>query len=168
MVDLTPMHVEEAVAPKKDGPDRKSTKVLGWDLDNYRPITLLKTEFKIMTKILLECLQSVAKILLRAKQTCSVKSQTIQRNLHLICMILEGAKDDKQATLINLDQSKALNRVDHHYLAAVLQAARFKLDFCQRISLLHHSSSTMVQVNGKRFRTFVFAYLAIGSELTIS
>lgn len=53
-------------------------------------------------------------------QTCAVKGQIIQSNLHLIRTMIEGVKDDDKAALINLDLSKAFDRVDHRYLDVVL------------------------------------------------
>lgn len=85
-------------------------------------------------------------------------------NLHLIHTILEVVKDNNQAALINLDYSKAFNRVDHQYLDAVLQVIRFKNNLCKWISLLHCSASAMVQVNGKCLCTFL-PYLLVSSEL---
>ena len=38
-------------------------------------------------------------------------------------MILEGIKDDTEAAMIYLDQSKAFDRVDHRLLATVLKTA---------------------------------------------
>ena len=129
----------------------------GGNLDNYRPITLLNTELKILAKILTERLQLVADRLLGPEQTCAVKGRTIQSNLHLIRTILEGVKDDDCAALINLDQSKAFDRVDHQYLATVLQAAGFKPDFCKWISLLYRAPSAVVQVNGKLSSVFALS-----------
>ena len=40
---------------------------------------------------------------------------SMQDNLHLVHVILEGLEDGTKATLINLDQSKALDRVDHQF-----------------------------------------------------
>ena len=37
--------------------------------------------------------------------------RSIQDNLHLICEVLEGIKDGTETALINLDQSKAFDRV---------------------------------------------------------
>ena len=48
-----------------------------------------------------------------------MKGRSIQDNLHLVRQILEGIEDDTEAALINLDQSKAFDRVDHRFLAAV-------------------------------------------------
>ena len=47
-------------------------------------------------------------------------------------------KDGTKAMLINLDQSKAFNRVDYRFLASVLETAGFKLEFCRWISMMLH------------------------------
>ena len=48
----------------------------------------------------------------------------------------------------NLDQSKAFDRVDHQFLASVLETAGFKSEFCRLISMMYHNSQAMVKVNG--------------------
>lgn len=122
----------------------------GWYLDDYRLITLLNAELKILAKILMGCFQSVAKSLLGLEQTCAVKRWTIQNNLHLICTILEGVKDDKQAAQIKLDQSKAFDRVGHQFLGAIR--------WIQTL-LLYHFPSSVVLVKGNCVRGFVLSRL---------
>ena len=70
-------------------------------------------------------LQLVISNLIGPKQTYTVKGRLIQDNMHLSCEILEGIEDGTKATLISLDQSKAFDRVDHRFLAAVLETAGF-------------------------------------------
>ena len=60
-----------------------------------------------------------------------MKGRSIQNNLHLVRQIPEGLKDDADAALINLDQSKVFDRVDHRFLAEVLKTAGFKPEFCR-------------------------------------
>lgn len=91
----------------------------------------------------MERLQSVVKILLDPEQNCTVKGRTVQSNLRMPRMILEGVEDVDEAALINLDKSKAFDRVEHHYLAAVLHIAGFKPD-------LQVDQLAVAQVNGKR------------------
>ena len=55
-----------------------------------------------------------------------MKGKSIQNNLHLVREIIERIEDDIDATLISLDQSKAFDRVDHQFLAVVLETTRFK------------------------------------------
>ena len=67
-------------------------------------------------------------------------------------MIVE--KVDGNAALINLDQSKAFDRVDHAFLEAVSSAAGFGLHFRTWICLLYASPRVRVAVNGVRSEPF--------------
>ena len=87
------------------------------DLDDYRPITLLNAELKILTRVLANRLQRVISDLIGPEQTFAVKGISIQDNQHLIRKVLEGVEDDTEAALISLDQSKAFDRADHRFLA---------------------------------------------------
>ena len=90
------------------------------ELDEYRLITLLNIELKILARVLANRLQLVVSDLVGPEQNYAVKGRSIQDNLHLICGILERTEDDTEAVLISLDQSKDFDRVDHRFLAAVL------------------------------------------------
>ena len=48
-------------------------------------------------------------------------------------------KDDTESALISLDQSKAFDRVDHRFLASVLETAGFKPEFRRWISMMYHN-----------------------------
>ena len=65
-----------------------------WEgLDDYRPITLLNTELKILARVLANRLQLVISNLIGSEQTFAVKGRSIQDNLHLIREVLEGIED---------------------------------------------------------------------------
>ena len=73
-----------------------------WEgLDDYRPITLLNTELKILARVLANRLQLVISDLIGPEQTFTVKGRSIQDNLHLIREVLEGIRDDTKAALIS-------------------------------------------------------------------
>ena len=73
-----------------------------WEgLDDYRPITLLNTELKILARVLANRLQRVISDLIGPEQTFAVKGRSIQDNLHLIREVLEGIEDDTEAALIS-------------------------------------------------------------------
>ena len=118
------------------------------ELDDYRPITLLNTELKILARVLANRLQLDISDLIGPEQNYAVKGISIRDNLHLVRQILEGIKDDTKAVLINLDQSKAFDRVDHRFLAAVLETAGFKPEFHKWISILYHNPQAVVQMKG--------------------
>ena len=133
---------------------KKGGRHVGEGLDDYRPITLLNTELKILARVLANRLQLVISDLVGPEQTFAVKGRSIQDNLHVIREVLEGIEDDTEAALISLDQSKALDRVDHRFLATVLETAGFKPQFRIWINMMYHNPQAVVQVNGRRSRVF--------------
>ena len=65
-----------------------------WEgLDDYRPITLLNIELKILARVLENRLQLVISDLIGPEETFAVKGRSIQDNLHLIREDLEGIED---------------------------------------------------------------------------
>ena len=123
---------------------RKKAGMFGGELDDYRPITLLNTELKILARVLANCLQLVISDLIGPGQNYAVKGRSIRDNLHLERQILEGIKDNTKAALINLDQSKAFDKVDHRFLATVSKTAGFKPEFRKWISILFHNQQAVV------------------------
>lgn len=112
------------------------------------PITLLMTELKIWAKNLTERLQSGSRSNLFFEEP---------NNLNLIRTIYMGVNDDDDAALIKLVQSKLFDIVDHQYLAAILQAARFQPDFCKWISLMYRYPSAVAHLNRKQSLTIALS-----------
>ena len=116
-----------------------------WEsLEDYRPITLLNIELKVLARVLGNCLQLVLCDLIGPEQTFAVKGISIQNNLHLIRGVLEGIEDRTEAALISLDESKAFDRVDHRFLTTVLEIAGFQLEFSRWISMMYHNPQAVV------------------------
>ena len=112
------------------------------------------TELKILARVLANRLQLVISDLIGPEQTFAVKGRSIQDNLHLIREVLVGIEDGTRAALISLDQPKAFNRVDHRFLATVLETAGFQSEFRRWISMMYHNPQAVVQVNGRRSEVF--------------
>ena len=119
---------------------KKGSKHVWVGLHDYRPIFQLNTELRILAPVLANQLLLVVSDLIGPEQTYTVKGRSIQDNLHWICEVLEGIKDDTEAALISLDQSKPLIGFDHWFLAAVLETARFQLEFRRWISMMYHNT----------------------------
>ena len=69
--------------------------------------------------------------------------------------------------LIDLDQSKTFERGNYWFLAVVLETARFNPEFCKGIGFLCLSSMALVQMNGKRSRSFAIE-LSVSQGCTLS
>ena len=83
-------------------------------LKNWRPITLLTTDYKILTKALANRLQRVLPLIVHTDQTASVKGRTINDNVRLLHDVIYYANYcDIPLALISVDQLKAFDRVSH-------------------------------------------------------
>ena len=120
---------------------------------------MLNTDLKISARVLANRLCTVAGDLIEPEHNIAVKGRSIQNNLHLVRKIIERIKDDTKAVLINLDQSKAFDRVDHQFLVTFLETVEFEPEFRRWASILNNNSMAVVQVNGKRLRSFVIERL---------
>ena len=56
----------------------------GDGISNFRPLTMLNTDLKILSNILADHLQTILPSLIYPGQTCAMKGQTIQDSLHLV------------------------------------------------------------------------------------
>ena len=108
------------------------------DTKNWRPISLLCTDYKILSKVLTNRLKSVLASVISESQSCGVpgrfsgsKIRTLQDIVnHCNCHQTGGA-------LVSLDQEKAFDRVDWGYMQKVLTRMNFGPSFCSWVSLLY-------------------------------
>ena len=104
---------------------------------NWRPISLLNTDYKLASKAITERLKSVMSSIVHHDQTCSVPGRSIFSNLHLVLNMID--KTDETGILVTLDQEKAFDRVDHEFLMCTLAKFGFGPTFCQWVSLFYNN-----------------------------
>jgi exonuclease III len=118
-------------------------------LTNWRPISLLNVDYKILTKVLTTRLSRVIGKIVHPDQTSSVPGRSILDNLHLIRNLIDYLEfKDLPGILVSLDQQKAFDRVNHHYLFSALKAYGFGPHFLQWIRIIYSDISSSVLVNG--------------------
>ena len=115
---------------------------------NYRPISLLNTDYKVITKVLSNRLKEFLPDLIHQDQTCSIKGRCIQDNCHYLRDLIHEINTENQKGLtLSLDQEKAFDRVDHQYLFNILNHYGFSEIFINWIKLLYNNISSAVLVN---------------------
>ena len=118
-------------------------------LTNWRPISLLNVDYKILAKVLSKRLSSALPDCVHQDQTCAIPGRSIQDNLNLFRDVVDFANEhDVEAAIVSYDQAKAFDRVSHEYLFNVLRAFGFNENFVSWVALLYRDVSSSVIVNG--------------------
>ncbi|OQR82289.1 hypothetical protein ACHHYP_16277, partial [Achlya hypogyna] len=88
---------------------------------NYRPISLVNADVKILTRVLAARLEPCAKHLVHSDQMGFIKGRSIASNIQRLDDLLECVRRyHPSAVVALLDYEKAFDRVDHNFLLAVL------------------------------------------------
>ena len=86
-------------------------------LKYWRPISLLSTDYKILTKKLANRLKQILPDIISQEQNCSIPQRTIFNNLFLIRDLIKYQKEKKQKFyLLQVDQEKAFDEIDRPFL----------------------------------------------------
>ena len=118
-------------------------------LKNWRPITLLTTDYKILTKTLAIRLRDVLHLLIHTDQTACIPGRTINDNVSLIRDVIHYANEtDTPLAMVSIDQLKAFDRVSHDFLHKTLQQFGFGPLFRHWISTIYNHSTSSIKVNG--------------------
>ena len=119
------------------------------DLKNWRLISLLNVDYKIISKAITSRLSCVIGSLVHPDQTCSVPGRSIVSNVIQIRDTLDYIeRTDETAILLSLDQEKAFDRVDRSFLADLLVRFGFGPNFCKWVSVFYSGAHTRIIVNG--------------------
>ncbi|CAM4639620.1 unnamed protein product [Lepidochelys kempii] len=118
------------------------------DLPNWRPVSLLSTDYKILAKAISLRLGSVLVDVICPDQTYTVLDLSIFDNLFLVWDLLElGRRDGLSFALLSLDQEKAFDRVDHGYFLNTMRAFGFGPQFVGFLQVLYASVECLVKLN---------------------
>lgn len=119
------------------------------NLKNWRPISLLNVDYKILSKVITLRLSCVLHRIIDSDQTCSVPGRSIFSNVHLIRDILDYIEHtDETAILVSLDQEKAFDRVNRSFLTDLLRHLGFGPIFCKWIETFYHGAYMQIILNG--------------------
>ena len=119
------------------------------DLKNYRPISLLNTDYKIIAKCIANRLKQVLPHIIHEDQTFGIKGRSIQDNLIFLNSLFAYIEHKNlPAVFLNVDQEKAFDRVSHKFLFQVIEKFGFGVQFQNYIKTLYSGLNSKVLVNG--------------------
>lgn len=118
------------------------------ELANWRTITLLTTDYKVLAKVITEQLKKVIGVVVQPDQTCGVSGRSGGLNLALVRDILSWTEQRQlPLAILSLDQEKAFDRVSHAFLMAILVCMGFGPVFRSLVKLLYNRVSSRIGIN---------------------
>ena len=124
-------------------------------LENWRPLSILNTDYKIITKALANRLMYALPHIIYEDQTCNIKGRIIQYNLSIIRDMITYANTTKdKLSIVSLDQMKAFDKLDWSFLNKILEKFNFGSGFIKWINIIQTNISSAVKVNGQLSKQF--------------
>ncbi|CAF3799993.1 unnamed protein product [Rotaria socialis] len=117
-------------------------------MKNFRPLSLMNIDYKIITKVLSSRLKKVMNKIIHHNQIAGIPGRTIHDNIHLIRAIIDHHSRNRIPLGITMwDQEKAFDRVNHLYFFEVLRQFGFGNNFINMIKLLYTNSIFTIKFN---------------------
>ena len=118
-------------------------------IKNWRPVSLLCCDYKLMTKVLNNRLKKVLDSIISPSQQSGIAGRTIFNNLHLMRDVIDYCQSRHvKGFILSVDQEKAFDKVDRDFLFAVLDRMGFGPNFIRAIRTLYEDNFAHVLVNG--------------------
>ncbi len=118
-------------------------------IENWRPITLLNCDYKILEKVFANRLKHVISKIIKEDQKAYVKNRYIGDNARLMeDIIFECESNETDGAIILIDQSKAYDRVEKEWLKKVMERFNFGTKFINWIMMLYKNAVSSIMTNG--------------------
>ncbi|KAJ3671646.1 hypothetical protein LUZ60_007725 [Juncus effusus] len=126
--------------PKKEGANK---------IDEFRPISVISTPIKIISKLLADRLQPLLPQIIHSHQTAFIKNRSIAETFIVTREVANFFKKRKiPAVLMKIDFKKAFDNIAWSYLMRLLKAKGFPDLWIMWIHNILLSSSSSIKVNG--------------------
>ena len=115
---------------------------------NYRPITLLNVDYKILSKVLAKRIKEVLGEIIHFDQVGYIKGRNIGEAVRLIDDMLFHSLTQPTGFLVAVDFEKAFDSVSHKFLFEALKLFGFGHSFCTWVQILYNDISSCVMNGG--------------------
>ena len=119
------------------------------EIGNYRPITVLNTDYRIFTWVLTFRLSKVAPQLVHQDQAGFMKNRRIEDLTELVKLMIANCElNEENGVIVCLDQEKAYDKIRHEFLWATLEKFGLPEHFIKTVQALYQDAETVVILNG--------------------
>ena len=125
------------------------------DIANWRPITLLNVDYKVLTKTLGQRLKTVLPSLINKDQNGFVPGGNIFFSAHTVRDILFYCKKENvDLIMLALDYTKAFDTVDFEFIFEIFKTFNFGENFQKWIKIIYNEGKSCISNNGNMSEPF--------------
>jgi hypothetical protein len=125
------------------------------DITNWRPITLLNSDYKVIEKVLANRLKSILPEVINEDQKGFVQGRHIEENVRLVEDVIDYCEEKNiPGAIMCVDQSKAFDRVEWEWLDRTLEVIGFGPNFRAWIKILYKNANSSIMTNGFLSKSF--------------
>ena len=118
-------------------------------VQNFRPISLIGVDVKIIARLLALRLKGIAKEILSKDQKAFISGRNIGENVLDIYSIIAAAEDNQEDNiLVFLDIQKAYDTVKWRFISTILAKLGFPLSFIRWFEILQKDNEVRIYNNG--------------------
>jgi exonuclease III len=119
------------------------------NIDNWRPISLLNVDMKILSKLLAVRMERCLEGIIHEDQTAFISKRNIIDGIRKVEYIFDSSnKFNRQGALISVDFKKAFDSVSHEYLWATLKQFGFGENMVHMIKTLYFNAESAILNEG--------------------
>ena len=118
-------------------------------LKNWRPISLLNTDYKILSKVLSNRITPILNDTIMNNQKCGLPGRRMEEVLYNIQATLEISKTKNLSMYLMItDFEKAFDRVNHSFIYKIFKKLGFGPMMIQWLQIVYENITSKIQING--------------------
>ena len=118
------------------------------NLKNWRPISLLNVDYKIISKVITNKLKKIMPLIIGDDQSCGVAGRNIHDNLMTLRdSIYYINNEGKQGALLSIDQEKAFDRIEWVYMFGIMNKMGIPNGLIRWVRTLYSNPSSSIIIN---------------------